>query len=97
MAPIINKHVLIISKYSLVSDRALDETLAKNGGPSRNKYRAIQLSVPTVIAHLKVEHRDPEDNVLDSREYNIDLNSGQCLQYYQPSMNSPTQYFFFIS
>ena len=50
-----------------------------------NNYRAIQLSVPTAIAHFRVVHRDADDNVIDSRDYNIDLNSGMfsinnCIQ-----------------
>ena len=42
-----------------------------------NKYRAIQLSVPTAIAHFRVVHRDADDNLIDTRDYNIDLNSGK--------------------
>ena len=41
-----------------------------------DKFRAIELSVPNVIATFQVIHRDNAFNVLDSRVYNIDLNSG---------------------
>ena len=49
----------------------------RNNG--ENRYRAIQLSVPTAIAHFRVVHRDADDNLIDSRDYNIDLNSGKLL------------------
>ena len=43
----------------------------------KNKFRAIQLSVPTAIAHFRVVHRNADGNVVDTRDYNIDLNSGR--------------------
>ena len=44
-------------------------------GPDR--IRAVELSVPNVIATFQVIHRDSHLNVVDSRVYNIDLNSGK--------------------
>ena len=43
----------------------------------KNKFRAIQLSVPTAIAHFRVVHRNADGNLVDTRDYNIDLNSGR--------------------
>ena len=43
----------------------------------KNKFRAIQLSVPTAIAHFRVVHRNADGNLIDTRDYNIDLNSGR--------------------
>ena len=50
------------------------------GSQTDNIFRAVQLSVPSVIAHLRVVHRGPDNNVLDSREYNFDLNSGRTFK-----------------
>ena len=53
-----------------------------DGTRTENLFRAIELSVPSVIAHLRVVHRDENNKVLDSREYNFDLNSGgDCPQH----------------
>ncbi len=41
------------------------------------RLRAIQLSAPSVIATFRVVHRSTDGAVVDSRIYNIDLNSGQ--------------------
>ena len=41
-----------------------------------DRLRAIELSVPNVIATFVVVHRDSNFDVIDSRTYNIDLNSG---------------------
>ena len=40
------------------------------------RLRAIELSVPTVIATFQVKHRNSDGIIVDSRVYNIDLNSG---------------------
>ena len=48
-----------------------------DGHRTQNLFRAVELSVPSVIAHLRVVHRDENNKVLDSRDYNFDLNSGQ--------------------
>ena len=54
-----------------------------DGTRTENLFRAIELSVPSVIAHLRVVHRDENNKVLDSREYNFDLNSGgDCQQFH---------------
>ena len=52
-----------------------------------NKYRAIQLSVPTAIAHFRVVHRDADENLIDTRDYNIDLNSGRSLLKHNNLLN----------
>ena len=44
------------------------------------RYRAVQLSVPNVVAQFQVTHRDADYRVTDSRVYNIDLNSGEVKQ-----------------
>ena len=51
------------------------------GSRTENLFRAIELSVPNVIAHLRVVHRDENNKVLDSREYNFDLNSGEVSSF----------------
>ena len=43
------------------------------------RLRAIELSVPTVIATFQVKHRNSDGIIVDSRVYNIDLNSGMYL------------------
>ena len=43
------------------------------------RLRAIELSVPTVIATFQVKHRNSDGIIVDSRVYNIDLNSGTYL------------------
>ena len=48
------------------------------GRQRANHFRAIQLSVPNVVAHFRVVHRDENNIVVDTRDYNIDLNSGEA-------------------
>ena len=40
------------------------------------RLRALELSVPSVIATFQVKHRNSDGIIIDSRVYNIDLNSG---------------------
>ena len=48
--------------------------------PQNNRrLRAIELSVPNVIATFQVKHRNPDGIIVDSRVYNIDLNSGKFI------------------
>jgi hypothetical protein len=41
------------------------------------RLRAIELSVPNVVATFKVIHRNTDGIAVDARVYNIDLNSGK--------------------
>ena len=77
----VKKHTFI--QRSLIIKNELDgielvtrPVFSLGGSQTDNIFRAVQLSVPSVIAHLRVVHRGPDNNVLDSREYNFDLNSG---------------------
>ena len=40
------------------------------------RLRAIELSVPNVIATFQVKHRNSEGMITNARVYNIDLNAG---------------------
>ena len=44
-------------------------------------YRAVHLSVPSVVAQFKTVYRDSEGLVIDSRNYNVDLNSGTTIDW----------------
>ena len=43
------------------------------------RLRAIELSVPNVIATFQVKHRNADGVITDARVYNIDLNAGKVL------------------
>lgn len=42
----------------------------------KRRLRAIELSVPNVVATFQVKHRNSDGIITDARVYNIDLNSG---------------------
>ena len=44
-------------------------------------YRAVHLSVPSVVAQFKTVYRDSEGLIIDSRTYNVDLNSGTTIDW----------------
>ena len=44
-------------------------------------YRAVHLSVPSVVAQFKTVYRDSEGLLIDSRNYNVDLNSGTTIDW----------------
>ena len=44
-------------------------------------YRAVHLSVPNVIAQFKTVYRDSEGMMIDSRTYNVDLNTGTTIDW----------------
>lgn len=45
--------------------------------PKENRrLRAIELSVPSVVATFQVKHRNSDGIVTDAKVYNIDLNAG---------------------
>ena len=48
---------------------------------SRDMYRAVHLSVPNVIAQFKTVYRDAEGVMIDSRTYNVDLNTGTTIDW----------------
>ena len=48
---------------------------------SPRMYRAVHLSVPSVVAQFKTVYRDSEGLVIDSRNYNVDLNSGTTIDW----------------
>ena len=41
------------------------------------RLRAVELSVPNVVATFQVKHRNAEGVITDARVYNIDLNAGK--------------------
>ena len=43
------------------------------------RLRAIELSVPNVIATFQVKHRNSDGVITDARVYNIDLNAGKVI------------------
>ena len=44
-------------------------------------YRAVHLSVPSVIAQFRTVYRDAEGAEVDSRTYNVDLNTGTTIDW----------------
>ena len=48
---------------------------------SRDMYRAVHLSVPNVIAQFKTVYRDSDGMMIDSRTYNVDLNTGTTIDW----------------
>ena len=44
-------------------------------------YRAVHLSVPNVIAQFKTVYRDSDGVMIDSRTYNVDLNTGTTIDW----------------
>ena len=44
---------------------------------SDKKFRAVNLRVPSVIAQFQTKYIDENGTVLDTRTYNVDLNSGE--------------------
>ena len=46
------------------------------------RLRAIELSVPNVIATFQVKHRNADGVITDARVYNIDLNAGKVFFYF---------------
>ena len=46
------------------------------------RLRAIELSVPNVIATFQVKHRNADGVITDARVYNIDLNAGKVFVYF---------------
>ena len=44
-------------------------------------YRAVHLSVPNVIAQFKTVYRDSDGMMIDSRTYNVDLNTGTTIDW----------------
>jgi hypothetical protein len=53
------------------------QVIPQDGAGGADRLRAIELSVPNVVATFRVVHRDRHLNVIDTRTYNIDLNSGE--------------------
>ncbi|CAB4064408.1 unnamed protein product [Lepeophtheirus salmonis] len=45
------------------------------------RYRAVELSVPSIIAELNVRHLNEDYSVVDSRTYHVDLNSGSSVDW----------------
>ena len=48
---------------------------------SSRMYRAVHLSVPSVVAQFKTVYRDSAGLIIDSRTYNVDLNSGTTIDW----------------
>ena len=46
---------------------------------SDKKYRAVNLRIPNVIAQFQTKYIDENGTVLDTRNYNVDLNSGMFM------------------
>ena len=51
-----------------------DDCQVLPGGEER--YRAVQLGVPGVLAQFTTVYKDQQGHIVDERNYNIDLNSG---------------------
>jgi hypothetical protein len=51
------------------------------GGEER--YRAVQLGVPSVLAQFTTVYKDQQGEIVDERNYNIDLNSGNIKYIFQ--------------
>ena len=47
---------------------------------SRERYRAVQLAVPSIMAEFKTVYKNEKGEVVDTRSYSVDLNSGKDLQ-----------------
>jgi len=45
------------------------------------KYRAVQLGVPSVLAQFNTVYKDEQGEVVDTRQYSIDLNSGTTIDW----------------
>ena len=44
---------------------------------SRERYRAVHLGVPVIMAEFKTVYKNEEGEVVDTRTYSMDLNSGE--------------------
>ena len=54
-----------------------------------DRYRALHLGVPSVMAEFQTRYRNEEGNLVDTRTHKIDLNSGNNLRlYYCPLLLS---------
>ena len=51
-------------------------TLSQVVPASRERYRAVHLAVPSSMAQFQTVYKNEEGEVVDTRTYNIDLNSG---------------------
>lgn len=60
---------------------------------SRHKFRALRLGVPSVIAQFETVLKSEEGKIVDTRMYNVDLNSGTAIDWHislQVSTPGPT-------
>ena len=44
---------------------------------SRERYRAVHLGVPVIMAEFKTVYKNEVGEVVDTRTYSMDLNSGE--------------------
>ena len=63
---------------------------------SRDMYRAVHLSVPNVIAQFKTVYRDSDGMMIDSRTYNVDLNTGTTIDWDVSLQVSRSSYMYFV-
>ena len=59
-------------------------------------YRAVHLSVPNVIAQFKTVYRDSDGMMIDSRTYNVDLNTGTTIDWDVSLQVSRSSYMYFV-
>jgi len=48
---------------------------------SRERYRAVHLAVPNIMAQFKTVYKNEKGDIVDTRSYNIDLNSGSTIDW----------------